>query len=277
MAQASRGWLLLLLLWPLSGCSPLGLLNTVVSDTSYVLNANRAYGSHPRQMLDIYTPQNGRGEPAKTLIFFYGGRWQRGEKEDYRFVAEALTAQGFVVVVPDYRLYPDVQFPAFVEDAAAAVRWVQGNIDRYRGDPAQLYLVGHSSGAHIAALLHLDERYLGRGVLRGTVGLAGPYDFLPFDVDIAPIFAAVDPRTTQPINFVEGNEPPLLLLSGTDDTTVNAGNTLRLAARVRELGGSAQVILYQDVSHAAIVGALASPLQDWAPTLRDITTFIKAR
>ena len=261
----------------IAGCSPLSVLNTVVSDTGFILTKDVSYGEHPRQKLDIYVPAAGLAAANKVVVFFYGGRWQEGRKEDYRFVGEALTAQNFVVVIPDYRLYPEVRFPEFVRDGARAVRWVQSNIQNYSGNPNEIYLLGHSSGAHIVALLNLDERYLQGNAVRGAIGLAGPYDFLPLEsADLQAIFSGASLPDSQPINFVDGTEPPMLLLSGSDDETVDPGNSLRLAARIREKGGSVQVILYPEVNHGFIVGALAAPLQEWAPTLRDTTLFINA-
>ena len=260
-----------------AGCSPLSVLNTVVSDTGFVVTRDVYYGEQLRQKLDIYVPVESLAGANKVVVFFYGGRWQEGRKEDYRFVAEALTAQNFVVVIIDYRLYPEVRFPEFVRDAAQAVRWVRSNIQNYSGNPERIYLLGHSAGAHIVALLNLDERYLKADTIRAAIGLAGPYDFLPLEsADLEAVFSGGSLSDSQPINFVDGTEPPMLLLSGADDKTVNPGNSLRLAARIRAKGGSVQVILYPDVDHGFIIGALAAPLQEWAPTLRDITAFIRA-
>lgn len=113
----------------------------------------------PRQKLDVYRPKK-MMPPAKVVIFFHGDSWRNGSKTDHRFVGQALTSRGFVVVIPDYRVYPQVIFPAFVEDGASAVRWVRDNISTYDGDKNQLYLMGHFAGSHIAALLTLDFRYL---------------------------------------------------------------------------------------------------------------------
>lgn len=278
MNQPFRGRIVfqLLLLASLVACAPpLPLLNTVTSDDNYVVTSNIAYGDHPRQRLDIYVPLQGRSR-NKVVIFFYGDRWQHGSKETYRFVAGALADSGFTVVIPNYRLFPDVRFPGFVNDAARAVRWIKENIRDYYGDPNSVYLVGYSAGGYIAAMLNLNENYLPRGTVRATVGVAGPYDFLPLaEGDLQDIFdSAPEPAITQPINFVNGNEPPMLLLSGDEDQRVNAGNSLRLAARIRSQGGRVQVILYPGVSHELIIGAVAPAFQDWAPTLRDITDFI---
>jgi acetyl esterase/lipase len=141
----------------LTGCSKFTLLDATIPRGNYLRSDNLAYGSLPRQKLDVYTPKNQRG-PADVVIFFYGGDWQAGERGDYRFVGEALTSKGFVAVLPDYRLYPPATFPSFVNDGAMAVRWVHDNISHYGGDASHIYLMGHSAGAYIAVMLTLDGK-----------------------------------------------------------------------------------------------------------------------
>src|SRR5690606_26882090 len=93
-----------------------------------------AYADGPRHKLDVYAPEQ-RGAAAPVVFFIYGGGWNRGERADYQFVGRALAARGFIVVIADYRLVPEVAYPAFLEDSANALRWVQDNIADYGGDP----------------------------------------------------------------------------------------------------------------------------------------------
>ncbi|HMB94824.1 MAG TPA: alpha/beta hydrolase, partial [Tepidisphaeraceae bacterium] len=182
--------LIVCLMLPMAGCTEFDLLNATIPCWGYSRTSDLKYGELPRQKLDVYRP---RGKPAAApvVIFFYGGDWQSGNKSDYRFVADAFTSRGFVAVLPDYRLYPQVTFPSFVEDAALAVRWTHDNAANFGGDPRRIYLMGHSAGAHIAALLTLDEHYLknvglDRSAIRATAGLSGPYDFVPAPYDRPP-------------------------------------------------------------------------------------------
>ena len=266
---------------PIAACGPAALLNALVPDDGYRVERDLAYGDAARQRLDLYLP-GAVVAPAPVVVFFYGGRWVAGSKTDYRFVGEALAARGFVVVIPDYRLYPEVRFPTFVEDGAAAVAWVRRNIGRFGGEPWQIHLMGHSAGAHIAALLALDRRYLAAagvepGTLESFVGLAGPYDFLPLtDATVKRIFAADDLAATQPITFAEGSAPRALLLHGGDDRTVLPRNSQHLAAALEAAGGRAQLRLYPDLDHVALVAALAAPLRWLAPVLDDVTGFLRA-
>jgi acetyl esterase/lipase len=218
----------------------------------------------------------------------YGGDWQTGSKADYRFAAQALTSQGFIAVLSDYRLYPAVTFPAFVDDGALAIRWVHDHAKEIGGDPQHLYLMGHSAGAHIVALLTLDGHYLrnvglDRSAIRATIGLSGPYDFVPPPDDRAVFGMAAGSTlaTTQsdpliePIHFVDGTAPPMLLIQGESDTTVYPENSIHLAARIRAAGGAVKLILYPHTDHVGVVLALAWPFRWIAPTLRDATAFIR--
>jgi acetyl esterase/lipase len=244
--------------------------------------SNIAFGSDPRQRLDIYAPAAAGSGKAPVVIFFYGGSWNSGRRQDYVFAARALAAQGFIVVVPDYRLVPQVKFPAFVQDGAAAVAWTVANIARYGGDTARIGVSGHSAGAYIALMLALDGRWLqaagASGAVKAAVGLAGPYDFLPFvpggAADKA-LGGQPDPAATQPISFASSAAPPVLLLNGSDDTTVLPRNATQLAAMLKSKGASAEARLYPDIGHIGIVLAISKPFRGKAPVLTDTTAFFK--
>jgi acetyl esterase/lipase len=281
-AAFRRFWRVLLLLpGVLAGsCSPAQLVNTLVSHDDFDLVADRPYGTLPRQKLDIYKPLSaGHGKPV--VVFFFGGSWQTGTKDDYLFIGEALASRGFVTVIPDYRLYPEVRYPAFLEDGASAVSWTLQHVAEFGGDPARVHLMGHSAGAYIAAMLALDQRWLGadRLRLRSAVGLAGPYDFLPLtDPALQRIFVTEpDLARTQPITFADGSGPPFLLIGGLADTTVRPGNSTRLAKRIRDHGGIAEEKYYVGVGHVPLVGAIAAPLRFIAPTFDDATVFLLQR
>lgn len=261
----------------LAACSPVDVLNAMAPDVA--VTSDIAYGAHPRQRLDVYAPAR---QPAPVVVFFYGGGWRSGDRAMYRFAAASLAAQGFVVVVPDYRLYPDVAFPAFIDDGAAAVAWTRAHAAAHGGDTGRMFVMGHSAGAYIAAMLTLDRHYLARhgidpdSALSGMVGLAGPYDFLPLnDPALEAIFApAGDLALSQPVTYARGDAPPLLLLHGATDTTVWARNTRNLAARIQADGGRVETRIYPSATHATIVGALARPIRFLVPVLRDSVAFM---
>ena len=267
----------------LAACSPLRTFNSLVPKDSNALIAERgaAYGSHPRQRLDLYRPRSKGAEAARArlpiILFLYGGSWQSGMREGYGFAGRALAAQGFLVAVPDYRLVPEVRFPAFLEDNAGALRWMRANAARFGGDPDRIVLVGHSAGAYNAAMLALDPRWLGkdRQAVRGFVGLAGPYDFLPLSgpITTAAFGQARDLASTQPVNFASAGDPPALLLHGERDTLVQPRDSRRLAARLQAAGVDARVKLYPAIGHIGMVTALARPLRGRAPVLQDVAAF----
>ncbi len=267
----------------LAGCTRLQLLNATVSHRGYVRTTDIVYGPDAGQKLDVYLP-NKLVVPAKVVIFFYGGSWRSGSKTDYRFAAQALTSRGYIVVLPDYRQYPQVVFPQFVKDGAVAVRWARDNLSTYGGDTNHLYLMGHSAGAHIAALLTLDKQYLqgvglDRNVIRAAATLSGPYDFTPNPWD-RPVFnqptnaTTIDPAI-EPITFVDGHEPPMLLVQGLRDDIVAPSNAEHLANRIRQLGGQVEYITYPKRGHASVVVALASPYHWLAPVLDDVTDYFE--
>ena len=285
--QARRALLALAAATPLlvSGCSISRVIAAVTPTGHYRRMDGLPYGEGDRRRLDLYLPNEvvarGQGAHAPVVVFFYGGSWQRGERANYAFVGEALASRGFVVAVADYRVYPDVTFPGFVEDAASAVAWMRRNAPIYGGDPSRIVVAGHSAGAHIAMLVTLDRDYLAAAgapnAIAAAVGMSGPYDFLPLTSDrLKAVFGQEALPRTQPIGFVRSDAPPLLLLHGADDTTVSPRNAQRLADRVRAAGGRAEVKLYTGVGHVGLVARLAAPFRDGVTVLDDIAKFARA-
>jgi acetyl esterase/lipase len=266
----------------LSACSPADLLNATIPTFGISITRNVAYGSEARQMLDIYRPDRPAGK-LPVVVFFYGGSWNSGSKSTYLFAATALARQGLLVVVPDYRLYPQVRYPSFLRDCADAVVWTTHNAASYGGDAGNLFLMGHSAGAYNVAMLTLDPSFLAeagsnRDAIRGTITLAGPFDFLPLtDPEVQGVFSSVaDLAPTQPINHVDGHNPPMLLLQGQADDTVYPRNTTALAARIRAAGGPVEDRLYPDIGHIGLVLSLAPWFRARASALADTTAFIRA-
>ena len=265
-----------------AACSPLGLLNSLGPRDPGARRSVRdvAYGPDPRQRLDLWTPKGdppGGGWPM--LVFFYGGGWESGSRSLYCWAAHALAARGFVVAVPDYRLVPTVRFPGFIEDAAAATARFGELAEVHGGDRARLGVLGHSAGAHLAMMIALDRRYMAGagapGLIRAAAGLAGPYDFLPFDVaaSINAFGRAPDPTLTQPVTFVRPDAPPLWLGHGTADTVVHAEDTTILCERMTAVGGRCEARLYPDLNHADLIATFSPLFRRKAPVLDDVSAF----
>ena len=273
------------LLLAMTACSPLKLLNALTPDGSFDKTEGIAYGADPRQKLDVYVPSHPVAN-APVVVFFYGGSWNSGSRSDYGFVGEALASRGIVAVLADYRLYPQVRYPLFLEDGAKAVAWTHEHIRQFSGNPQRLYLMGHSSGAYNAAMLALDASLLARhGMhphdLRGWIGLAGPYDFLPIEnTTTRPVFFYPDtPAASQPIHHVTAEAPPALLIAplpGRDKLVNPQRNTGGLATALRALQRPVTETYFDKVSHTTLVASLASPLRMLAPTLDAVSAFIDA-
>lgn len=268
----------------LGGCTAAAFVaaNAPSAFGPYERTAGIAYGAEPRQRLDVYVPDAQPAEPRPVIVFIHGGSWQTGSKDQYRFVGSGLAEKGYVSVVASYRLNPEVRFPAFVADAAEAVAWTLRNIGRYGGDPRRVFVMGHSAGAHSAMLLALDRRYLAAAGaspddLRGAIGLSGPYDFAIDSALLRSVFgSAPDPGDTQPVNFVRGDAPPLLLIHGTDDGICWVTHSIRLTELIRAAGGRADLRLYPGLGHGATVGGLSRLRRAAAPTLEDVAAFVAA-
>ncbi len=269
----------------LAGCSATGVLNAVTSSSSYTLNANVSYGDQPRQMLDIYTPA---APPPATgwpvVVFLYGGSWNMGERTQYQFVGEALSARGVLTLVADYRLYPEVRFPEFLHDSAQALAYGMDQAAQLGGDPKKVFVMGHSAGGYNAAMLALDARWLkatghSPNELAGWIGLAGPYDFYPItNPDAKPVFFHPNyPPDSQPIEFTQADAPRSFLGAAVNDKLVNPQrNTVQLATKLEAAGVPVTLKLYPHASHTTLIGAFAWPLRWIAPVLDDVSSFIAA-
>lgn len=262
------------------GCSPRQGVERLVLYDRVVRTADLAYGTDARQQLDVYRERRTRAA-APVVVFIYGGRWKNGSKRDYLLVGNALARRGLVVVIPDYRLFPAVRFPAWVDDGAAAVRWTRDNVARYGGDPGNIIVIGHSAGAHTAAMLALDEHFLRDtgltpDAVRGYVSLAGPVDTTWTAPDVQEVMGPPE-RWPQsyPYNFIDGSEPPLLLLQGDADDVVSVGNATRLADRITARGGCARTIVYPRLGHVDIAVALALPALEAPTVARDVAAFMR--
>lgn len=268
-----------------AACSPLKTFDTVIPKDSGSLRAASAiaYGEGPRRKLDVYIPRRGqpdaKARALPVVVFFYGGSWSSGTRTGYSFVGRALAAQGIIAIIPDYRLVPEVRYPGFVEDGAAAVRWARDHAAEFGGDPDRIVVAGHSAGAYIAAMLAFDPRWLGAAQkqLKGFVGLAGPYDFAPFHVPASrQAFGQwPDATETQPVRWASAGDPPALLLHGAADRTVRLRNSESLAVRLRAAGVPVKLKLYPRVGHVGIATAIARPFRNKAPVVQDIASFVE--
>ncbi len=263
-----------------AACSPIAMLNTLGPRDRGVRRVGRdiRYGDHSRQRFDLYAPTRPTALPV--VVFFYGGGWDSGERGVYGWAAQALAAQGFLVALPDYRIVPEVRFPTFIEDAAAATARVADVAAEYGGDAARLGVAGHSAGAHLAMMITLDRRYMAAAgkpdIIKAAAGLAGPYEFLPYDVpaSINAFGQAPDPLQTQPVTFARADAPPLWLGHGTADEIVHAEDTTILNDRMHAVGGRSEAKLYPGLNHADLIAPFSPLFRSKAPVLADMAAFL---
>ena len=239
------------------------------------------YGSKNHQKLDVYMPGY---TPAHkpVIVFFHGGKWTKGRKENYQFVADAFVKKGYVVVIPSITKYPEGYYKIWQEDAAKVVAWVHNNIAKFNGDAANIYLMGHSSGGQIAALIATDERYLQneggtRGWIKAFVGISAPYDFTPEPDDLKEMFRDsgdnyADIRVT---NFIDGKQPPMLMIWGRDDDAVGDNEMLLVKNAIEKHGGIYEIKYYEDADHTSLIAALAPLSTSDEPVADDIDAWLK--
>lgn len=267
------------------------ILNALATLRGHQGASGVAYGPLPEQRFDVYVPGTSLDEADKAtgaplVIFLYGGSWSMGSRREYRFAGEALAARGFIVMVPDYRLFPEVRYPDFLRDCAQAVGYGLEHARELGADPRRVFLFGHSAGAYDAAMLALDPRWL-RAVghspdeLAAWVGLAGPYNFLPIqDPAVQRVFDGPDTSPdTQPINHVGDLARPLPAFLGAapgDQVVHPAPNSIALMDRMTARGTAVTYRSYAHASHALLVGALSWPLTAFAPVLDDTVAFMRA-
>lgn len=264
----------------LPGCSPFTAVNLLVPRSGYTVHRNLAFGTDPRQRLDIYVPL-GLKASAPVLLFFYGGSWQAGNRTDYLAFGQAFASAGIVTVVADYRLYPAVKYPAFVEDAARALAWLHAHAGEYSGDPSRIFISGHSAGAYNAVMLGAEPKFIeARGGrldwMRGVIGIAGPYDFLPMrDPEYVDMFHGRNNLDSMPVNHVNGVRPPMLLATGEDDTTVYPRNTASMAAKLRVFSSPVQEVHYSGTGHVGILLSLVPGFRGVTNLRQDMLDFIR--
>jgi acetyl esterase/lipase len=265
----------------LGGCADVffATVGTVAGAANVIEHDRIEFDAEHHLDLDLYLPSTATHAPV--VVFFYGGSWVAGKRRWYRYVGDALASNGVIAIVPDYRKYPDVQFPSFMHDAARAVAWAREHAAEFGGDSRRLFVMGHSAGGQIAALLACDKRYLATTDLTprdlaGMIGVAGAYAFLPFVDDEAAIFGndARGRYDSQPINFVDGDEPPMLLLQGTSDDEVPPHNAEVMAERAQAMDGDAVLKLYPGVGHSSILLSFARGHHAHISVLQDTLDFI---
>jgi acetyl esterase/lipase len=167
-----------------------------------------------KHKLDLYLPRDKKTFPV--LVFLHGGSWRTGDRSLYKTLGDRLARAGIGAAIPSYRLMPQNPHPAQIEDVAAAFTWVVRNIAQRGGDPSRIYLSGHSAGAHLAALLALDEKYLkmydlDRTAIRSVIAMSGVYDVDKLDTFLVAGGDASNRHDASPAAHAHSGAPPFLV------------------------------------------------------------------
>lgn len=257
------------------------LTNTLKIVSPIEMQEDIAYGTEDWQKLDIY-PQK---KTAPVVVFIHGGGWRHGQKNQYRFAADAFYRSGYTVIVPDYIKHPNkhAKYPSFAIDGAKAISWVKKNIHQHNGDSDKIFLAGHSAGAHTAIMLATDKQFLNAESmapkdLKGVIGIAGPYSFIP-DRDVTQTIFG--PPENYPLmnalNYVDGDEPSTLLLHSSNDEQVGQYNQEKMAAALKSKNVDTESILYNKLGHIDMVLHLHPWFSKDGKLMNDINHFIQAR
>jgi len=260
----------------LAACSPLKALDALTPDEGYRVIADVAYGDHPRMRFDLYLPLAEEMTSAPPVLFFHGGSWRRGDKDGYRFIGEAFATRGVPIAVANYRVFPEIRYPAFAEDAALAAKRLLALAPEH-GAPQRLVAMGHSAGAHTAAALALEPRYLkGAGVdparRAGLISIAGPVYIDPQEYKTTrPVFAPVagDPKRGRPALYASADDPPAYIIHGAEDGTVYPINSEKLAENLRAVGVPVALSLRPGEGHIGPLLALSHVFEESDDPLAD--------
>ena len=263
-----------------TGCASIkktAAINMLVPSDGYI-KQQFSYGSDSQQSFDLYLPKTSTSKIP--VVYIYGSAWRKKfNKADFIFVAQALTSLGHPVIVPEHRRYPEIKFPVFITDIADAISYAERQDLGLPKPFTEYILMGHSSGAHTAALLATDSRYLKerkiKAKLKGLIGMSGPYDLPLDDPEVLPIFSTTTAQGAKPLLNVQPGMPPTLLLHGLADTRVPSYHATRFRDALLNKGNTVTTRLYPGVDHEKLLGGIAAPLRFMSNSFVDVRDFLK--
>lgn len=267
----------------LTGCSGAKLWSLLSISPAETIERDVVFDAPRDLKVDIYYAPETPGKTAETVVFVYGGSWYDGDKSQYGFVADGLVKAGFNVVIPNYRLFPDVAYPEFVDDLAVFMDWYHQSAQGMGLSLQNVHIMAHSAGAFNAALYLTSPEYQKPFAFKSFVGLAGPYDyFLPTDdPKYIPVFTRNGdynneqslPAHQAPKNLA-GVVGRALLMHGAKDTIVTPKNLQNFADYLEEQGVPVSTIRYPDTGHVGIIQAVNNVPFNSGKPLKDVITFL---
>jgi arylformamidase len=244
------------------------------------VSIDNSFGPNYWNKLDVYGRFSGK---SPVLFFLHGGAWTSGTKEWIGFMAPAFIAASMLFVAPNYRLAPDYNLDAQIEDCGAALTWVFENIERFGGDREKVFVGGHSAGGYLAAMLTLDERALQerglpRNLVRGCIPVSGIFDLRVrgglapeltnhLRTNVAP--AGADWQRLSPITRIRRNPCPFFISAADQDLRGLALQALKMTEALRAHGGAAKCAIYAGYDHFTLNSSSCDPGHPWFSAVRE--------
>ena len=236
---------------------------------------NVAFGSHERQKLDIYMPIEEVADPMPVLLFIHGGAWRQGAKDWMGFIAPSVIGLPAIFISVGYRLAPETKYPGAEDDCRAGLKWVHQNISRYGGDPDRLFVGGHSSGGHLAAMLalcpdKLKAEELPKDVVKSCFAMSGVFDLATSRQDsVTNFLPSMDMvKQASPMNQVKGNTVPFYISIGEHDNPLLIPQASQMADLLRAEGSPVEFLEFKGCDHLEMNLEAGDVDGEWARTVR---------
>ena len=254
-------------------------INYLTPKDTFEKEEHLAYGLKARNRLDLYRTKNPKKQKP-LIVFVHGGSWQHGNKRDYLFIGETFAREGFDVAVINYQLAPENIFPAFVDDLAQAIHYLNQNKVKLNISTDNMILMGHSAGAfNVMSVVYSaqSQNFKYKDQIKAIVGLAGPYhfDYVGDPLSEHAFDQKISYQQVMPYYFIEPNHIKHYLLVAEQDQVVERKNTLDLDIALRQKGNHSHIAVIPKTGHITIVATLASLMSHYFKTKRTILHFLE--
>ena len=254
-------------------------MNYLTPKDTFEKEEHLAYGLKARNRLDLYRTKNPKKQKP-LIVFVHGGSWQHGNKRDYLFIGETFAREGFDVAVINYQLAPENIFPAFVDDLAQAIHYLNQNKVKLNISTDNMILMGHSAGAfNVMSVVYSaqSQNFKYKDQIKAIVGLAGPYhfDYVGDPLSEHAFDHKISYQQVMPYYFIEPNHIKHYLLVAEQDQVVERKNALDLDIALRQKGNHSHIAVIPKTGHITIVATLASLMSHYFKTKRTILHFLE--
>ena len=249
-----------------------------ISNISYLKSSKALVESFPE--LNVFKTRKSKNNPV--VIFIHGGSWNEGNKKIYGFLGRNFAKKGIVTVIPNYTLSPDGSYDTMAKEVAAAIKWTYENIEKYNGNPDQIFLMGHSAGGHLIALVGTNPKYLeNTNLIKGIIlNDAAGLDMNSFLEKYPPtknrnydVTWTKNPekwKDASPIYFLSEKTPPIFMITGTKTYPSIISQNKDFVEKLNTYQPSVK-INYQSKKHIPMMSQFIFP---WNKNYKQIIKFI---